>query len=311
MLANEYKPSKTIMLEPLTMPQMLENAANPAEAQTEKSSSRRSRAAGSEDTEQDIAMTDWDGTEYRRVSDLQQSLAQRALDGLELDGVGSLLDVGCGDGRITAEIASRIPDADIVGLDPSPRMISIAPARGRLSFQLGDVCTMTYDGRFDAVVSFNALHWVMDQRLALSRIAAALRPSGFALLVFVCAGERPGLEDVAMQIVRRPSWQEYFHGFEAPFVHPEIGAWTQIAESCGLNEVDTTVDDLEWDFGSRERFQRWVSVGFGAWTDHLPVGVGEAFVSEVVDGYEKVTGSAGVFRFLQLRAQLSREGATP
>jgi trans-aconitate 2-methyltransferase len=121
-------------------------------------------------------MTDWDGTEYRRVSDLQQWLADRALDGLDLDRVRSLLDVGCGDGRITAEIARRIPEADVVGLDPSPRRISVAPASGRLSFELGDVRTMTYEDQFDAVVSFNALHWVLDQRLALSRIAAALRP---------------------------------------------------------------------------------------------------------------------------------------
>ena len=101
-------------------------------------------------------MADWDGTEYRKVSDLQQWLAYRALDGLNLDGVGSLLDVGCGDGRITAEIARRIVAADVVGLDPSPRMISIAPAGGNLTFELGDVCSMTYQSRFDAVVSFNA-----------------------------------------------------------------------------------------------------------------------------------------------------------
>jgi len=299
------------MLEPLTTPQMLENTANPAEAHTENSSSRRSRPAWLKDTEQDIAMTDWDGTEYRRVSDLQQWLAGRALEGLKVDGVGSLLDVGCGDGRITAEIADRIPDADVLGLDPSPRMISIAPAFGRLSFELGDVRTMTYVRRFDAVVSFNALHWVLDQRLALSRIAAALRPSGWALLVFVCDGARPSLESVAMQVVRGAAWQPHFDGFEAPFIHPQVEAWTQLAESSGLHVVATTVDDLEWDFGSRERFQRWSSPGFGAWTDHLAAGVRQAFVGDVVDAYEKVIGSSGVFRFMQLRARLNRSGMNP
>jgi trans-aconitate 2-methyltransferase len=299
------------MLEPLMTPQMLENTANPAEAHTENSSSRRSRPDWLEDTEQDIAMTDWDGTEYRRVSDVQQWLARHALEGLKLDGVGSVLDVGCGDGRITAEIARRVPDADVVGLDPSPRMISIAPVGGRLRFELGDVRTMTYSRQFDAVVSFNALHWVLDQRLALSRIAAALRPSGWALLVFVCDGERPSLESVAMQVVRSAAWQPYFDGFEAPFIHPEIKAWTQIAESCGLQVVESTVDDLEWDFGSRERFQRWSSAGFGVWTDHLPAGVEQAFLGDVVDAYEKVIGSAGVFRFMQLRARLSRSETNP
>ena len=256
-------------------------------------------------------MTDWDGTEYRQVSDLQQWLARHALEGLKLDGVGSVLDVGCGDGRHTAERARRVPDADVLCLVPSPRLISIGPAGGRLSFELGDVRTMTYSRQFDAVVSFNALHWVLDQRLALSRIAAALRPSGQALLVFVCDGQRPSLESVAMQVVRSASWQPYFDGFEAPFIHPEIEAWIQIAKSCGLQVVDSRVDDLEWDFGSRERFQRWSSAGFGVWTDHLPAGVEQAFLGDVVDAYEKVIGSAGIFRFMQLRARLSRSETNP
>ncbi len=249
-------------------------------------------------------MADWDGSEYRRVSDLQQWVADRALDGLDFDGVHSLLDIGCGDGRITAEIARRIPDADVIGLDPSPRMISIAPAAGKLRFELGDVRTMTYLDQFDAVVSINALHWVVDQRLALSRIAAALRPSGWAFLIFVCAGERPSLESVAMQVLRSSAWQRYFSDFEAPFVHPDVDAWTDTAKSCGLRVMEATVDDLQWDFESRDRFSRWCAVGFGAWTDALPAGARNAFVRDVVDAYEEATGSASVFRFLQLRARL-------
>jgi trans-aconitate 2-methyltransferase len=249
-------------------------------------------------------MADWDGSEYRKVSDLQQWLADRALDGLNLDGVRSLLDIGCGDGRITAEIARRIAAATVVGLDPSPRMISIAPAGGNLTFELGEVCSMTYQSTFDAVVSFNALHWVLDQRLALSRIAAALRPSGWAFLVFVCAGERPSLESVAMKVVRGTAWQRYFEDFDAPFIHPDVGVWTETAESAGLRVVETTVDDLEWDFESRDRFGRWCAVGFGAWTDRLPPATADAFVSDVVDAYADATGSASVLRFLQLRARL-------
>src|SRR5512133_848912 len=65
MLTKEYRPSKTIMLDPLTIPQRLENMANPAEAHTDNSSSRRPLAAWPEDTEQDIAISDWDGTECR------------------------------------------------------------------------------------------------------------------------------------------------------------------------------------------------------------------------------------------------------
>lgn len=249
-------------------------------------------------------MTDWDGVEYRKVNTLQQWLADRALSGLDLEGVVSLLDIGCGDGRITAEIAARIPEATVVGLDPSPHMISIAPAGGSLSFELGDVCSMTFSQRFDAVVSFNALHWVLDQRRALERIAAALHPTGWALLVFVCRGERPSLEDIAMRVAAAPRWVPYFTGFEAPFVHPDVMEWSELAASCGLTVTDCEARDVDWDFGSREEFMRWCAVGFGAWTDRLPEGAAAEFVADVTEAYEKVSGAAGMFRFMQLHTEL-------
>ncbi len=236
---------------------------------------------------------------------MQQWLADRALTGLELAGAGSVLDIGCGDGRITAEIAARAPQATVIGIDPSPRMISVAPSGDRLGFELGDACSMSYSQQFDLVVSFNALHWVLDQGRALERIAAALRSPGRALLVFVCAGPRPSLEAVAMQVAASPSWAEHFTDFAAPFVHPAVAQWCALAEASGLQVDATDVQDLSWDFGSRNAFMRWCTVGFGAWTDRLPAGATAGFVADVTDAYEQVTAAPGVFRFMQLRAELS------
>ncbi len=253
-------------------------------------------------------MPDWDGAQYRRVNTLQQWLAARALAGLELDGVQSLLDVGCGDGRITAAIAARLEamrPARVVGLDASPKMISIAPASDRLTFVIGDVCSMTFQDEFDAVVSFNALHWVLDQDAALTRIAAALRRRAGALLVFVCAGPRPSLEQVAMQTTKADRWARYFTHYQAPFVHPEVHAWTSTAAGCGLDVRHVDVEDLSWDFGSREAFTNWCTVGFGGWTERLPPEAGDDFVADVVAAYERAVGSAQVFRFMQLRADLT------
>ena len=249
-------------------------------------------------------MTDWDGAEYRRVNSLQQWLADRALIGLDLDGVSSLLDVGCGDGRVTAAIAARIPGARVIGIDPSPRMISIAPAAEGLTFEIGDVLGLTYENAFDAVVSFNALHWVQDQFGALTRIAAALKKPGRALLVFVCAGDRPSLERIAMETTTASRWRSYFTDYQAPFVHPEVNDWKAIAVECGFAVTGTKIDDLSWDFGSRDAFTRWCTVGFGGWTEWLPAEAANDFVADVVSAYEEATGSAQIFRFRQLRARL-------
>ena len=217
-----------------------------------------------------------------------------------------LLDVGCGDGRITESLVDRIPDGRGVGIDPSPRMVDVAPASERLTFEVGSAETMSFRDEFDLVVSFNALHWVQDQTAGLAAIAAALHTGGRATLVFVCDGPRPSLEDVAMTVTASPRWVDRFVRFAAPFVHPDPQQWQRDAESAGLIVDSLRVDDLEWDFGSREAFAAWCAVGFGGWTGHLPSEEADRFVSDVVDAYAAATHSDHVFRFRQLVANLTR-----
>ncbi len=251
-------------------------------------------------------MTGWDGEDYRRVNTLQQWLATRALDDVDLDGVRSLLDVGCGDGRVTEQLAARVPDSHCVGLDPSPGMVAVAPSRPGLAFEVGDVVAMTFVDEFDLVVSFNALHWMARQPAALRAIATALHRPGRALLVFVCAGPRPSLEDVAMTVARSPRWATSFDGFVAPYVHPEPAVWRSDVESAGMRVDAVRVDDLAWDFGSREAFTAWCTVGFGGWTSRLRDAEVPEFMAQVVDAYAAATGSHQTLRFMQLVGATSR-----
>ncbi len=64
-------------------------------------------------------MTEWDATDYARISGLQQVMAEEALALLDLDGVERILDIGCGNGKITAEIAARVPQGVVIGVDSS------------------------------------------------------------------------------------------------------------------------------------------------------------------------------------------------
>src|SRR5262245_31320966 len=147
-------------------------------------------------------MTEWHASDYHRQSNLQQAMAQEQLGRLTLDGGEQILDVGCGDGKITAEIAKRVPRGSVLGIDPSREMIAFAssrfgpPAQANLRFEVADARRLPYRDEFDLVVSFNALHWVPEQGTALSSIRAALKPGGRALLRLVPSGRRESLEDV-------------------------------------------------------------------------------------------------------------------
>ncbi|GHJ47085.1 SAM-dependent methyltransferase [Catellatospora sp. TT07R-123] len=253
-------------------------------------------------------MADWDGAGYVRVSGLQRAMATASLDALTVAGDERVLDVGCGDGYVTRQIAARVPAGSVVGVDASPRMIDTARAADdrakNVSFQVGDVTTMAFGPDFDLVVSFNALHWVPDQQAAFRNIAAALDPYGRVLVQFVCHGPRPSVERVTMEVCRDPRWAPAFAGFAPPYVHIDPDDLAGIAGSAGLDVTGQSVADREWDFGSREQFAQWCAVGFTDWTSRLPAADGPVFIDAVVDRYQAVVGRPGLFRFLQLRAEL-------
>ena len=150
-----------------------------------------------------------------------------------------VLDVGCGDGYLTRAVAAKVPGGCAVGVDASPRMIETAHGGGAATdsgpwFVVADARRLPFAEFFDAVLSFNALHWVPEQRQALGQIATVLRPGGRALIQVVCAGPRTSIEATAMTVCQSPRWARWFDGFSAPYVHVVPAAYGELAASAGL-----------------------------------------------------------------------------
>jgi trans-aconitate 2-methyltransferase len=256
-------------------------------------------------------VTDWSGEDYARHSSLQRAMIEDAKASLVLADGDRVLDVGCGDGYLTHEMAAMTPAGCAVGVDLSRRMISTARAAGIPAasgpwFVAADARLLPFGAHFDVVVSFNALHWVPEQRQALLQIASVLKPGGRALIQVVCAGERPSLEAVAMRACQNPRWASLFDGFAAPFIHVAPDGYAELAASAGLTLMTLTVIDRQWDHGSRNAFAQWCTVGCTAWTDRLPAADRGRFIEELVAAYEPVAGRAGLFRFTQMRAEFNR-----
>ncbi|MGW9568276.1 class I SAM-dependent methyltransferase [Prescottella equi] len=250
-------------------------------------------------------MPDWDGEQYAQTSDLQRAMATRAVAGLDLEPDDRLLDVGCGDGFVTRLLAERLPEGRAVGVDASPRMIAKADtASSNVQFVLADARDLPFRAEFDVVVSFNALHWVVEQQRALGSIAAAARPDARVLIQVVCAGDRPSLETVAMEVAGSPRWVDRFAGFAPPFVHVDPDGYPDLAAAAGLRVTDLSVQDVTWDFGTHDAFAAWCSNGADAWTGRLAPEDRPHFLDDWVRAYEEVSGRAGLFRFTQMRADL-------
>ena len=261
-------------------------------------------------------MTEWKASEYARISALQQSMAEEVLGLLDLKGDERVLDIGCGNGRNTSEIAARLPQGSVVGVDFSSNMVDFASSQyaashPNLNFQVADARHLPFGPEFDLVVSFNALHWVPEQELALRSIHAALKPEAQAKLRMVFRGERMSLEDVLQQISHSERWHRYFTSSSDPYLHLTPEEYAALAGKNGFEVRSLHTSDKAWDFNSRGAFAAFGSVTFVEWTQHVPEAEKTEFINDVLDRYVKVAATApgeeNFFRFYQMDISLSRK----
>jgi trans-aconitate 2-methyltransferase len=266
-----------------------------------------------------MAMAEWNAPEYSRINSLQEWMADEQLKHVQLTGSERVLDVGCGDGKVTAKIAARLPQGSIVGVDPSHSMIAYAtehhgpPHAANARFEVGDARLLGFTAEFDLVVSFNALHWVLDQQAALSSIRAALKPGGRALLRMVSKGDRQSIEAVVDETRGEAPWSSCFGGFRAPFVHFTPDEYRALATKCGLAVENIKVEDRAWDFQTRDAFTAWSRAGFIAWLSRVPEKDWPSFLDDILDRYYAVAENARdehVFKFYQMQAVLSRDNTS-
>jgi trans-aconitate 2-methyltransferase len=124
---------------------------------------------------------EWDASVYDRISDIQADWALDVIGRLELEGGETVLDAGCGSGRVTKILLERLPDGRVIGVDASPKMIDAArealPA-DRTELIVSDLLDLDLTEAVDVVFSNATLHWILDHRRLFERLYAALRPGG-------------------------------------------------------------------------------------------------------------------------------------
>ena len=220
------------------------------------------------------------------------------------------MDIGCGNGKVTAEIASRVPAGTVLGVDSSADMIASArrqfgpEVRPNLRFEVADARHLPFRREFDLVVSFNALHWVPEQEQALRSIRSVLSSHGTAQLRLVPAGQRKSLENVIEETRLSSRWARYYHGFSDPYLHLTPEQYQASAEKNGFHIERVHTEAKAWDFESRAAFVAFGSVTFVEWTQFLPEPERLTFVNDVLDRYTSVAadrvGEENTFKFYQM-----------
>ena len=135
---------------------------------------------------------DWDARTYDRVADPMTRWGLDVLERLPLDGDERVMDAGCGTGRVTEQLAARLPNGHVIALDGSPAMVEAARARlarfgDRIDYVVADLGRpLPVDDPVDAVLSSSTFHWVIDHARLFGHTFEALRPGGS--LVARCGG---------------------------------------------------------------------------------------------------------------------------
>jgi trans-aconitate 2-methyltransferase len=156
----------------------------------------------------------------------------------------------------------------VLGVDSSADMIAFASHnfgpvyRPNLRFEIADARRLTFQGEFDLVVSFNALHWIPEQGEALRSIRSALKSDGVAQIRLVPAGQRKSLENVVEETRLSSRWIRYFGKFHYPYLHLTPEEYAALAERCGLHVGRIHTAAKTWDFRSRLAFVAFGSVTF-------------------------------------------------
>jgi SAM-dependent methyltransferase len=253
-------------------------------------------------------MSDWDAARYHRVSDPQLAWGRTVAARLAPSAGERVLDIGCGTGRLTAEIAAA-PGIFVVGLDRSAAMLEQAAAPhaqeraqpghtrsangsqmpGGDSFRAaayvwGDGAELPFAGVFDAVFSAATFHWIADHQILFHSIYGALKPGGRLVAQCGGAGNLERLGGRARSLMREPRYSPYFASWTDPWYFENVADTESRLDRAGFTAIDVSLVAAPVTFADRDTFAEFIGcVCVRHHLDRLPAAEREPFVDRLCD----------------------------
>ena len=186
---------------------------------------------------------------YKNVSEVQRGLAVACFDEVQITAGSKVLDLGCGDGKITATMAEKFPLSKITGLDISSELIQLASQTYQLpnlEFICQDLRQLNVVGEFDYLFSFFALHWIENPEKLISYEKALRALKQGRKFYFIIPLESPSLLKARNEAIKLVS---AFNGYEIPFVESNASVYFDIFTKlkAQLNIQETRLDETQYD----------------------------------------------------------------
>jgi trans-aconitate methyltransferase len=233
----------------------------------------------------------WNAADYAANSIVQQSWARELIAKLKLRGDERILDVGCGDGKVTAELARAVPRGAVTGVDASGEMIGFArktfpPARiSNLKFQITDAREISFKTKFDLFFSNAALHWVDDHQAVLRGAASVLKPGG--RLVVSCGG-KGNAHDVFLALrpeMRLKRWCDFFRKMPMPYFFYAPADYEKWLPKSGFKINALKLAPKDAAYPGTEDFATWLRTTWLPFVQRVPENLREEFIAAVTRRY--------------------------
>ena len=238
-----------------------------------------------------MTTVNWNAEDYERNSQAQQRWARELLAQLALQGSEDILDLGCGDGKVTAEIARLVAGGSVVGVDSYTQMIALAKGKypiathPNLSFQEMDASDLSFTNRFDVVFSNAVLHWVKDHKPVLEGLFKSLRVGGQIVLRMGGKGDAQGIIAVMDDLKQSKRWSRYFADFSFPYTFLGTEEYQSLLNEVGLTAKRVELIPKDMTHAGESGLAGWIRTTWLPYTSRIPHGMRDEFIQEVCANY--------------------------
>jgi len=238
-----------------------------------------------------MARYEWDPADYSAHSQAQSQWAGDVIAKLELKGTESVLGIGCGDGKVTALLASRLPSGEVIGIDSSAGMVNCAretfpeTAYPNISFLCMDAMDIRFSERFDLVFSSAALHWAQNHPGMLGRVRQSLKNGGKIFFQMGGRGNAKAVFDLADALIHSSEWREFFPGFRSPYTFLSAEGYQVLLRDAGFLPIRIELIQKDMTQEGKDGLCGWIRSTWLPYTEQIPRYLKDRFISDIAESY--------------------------
>ncbi len=241
---------------------------------------------------------EWNAENYHQNSSVQLEASKKILSEISFRGDESILDIGCGDGKITAIISTHIPRGKVLGIDLSPEMLLFANKKFKTSkyknilFKLLDATKIRFEKEFDIVFSSFVLHWVINFNLFIKKIHKSLKDNG-KIVFTIPLGISSPLELATKEAIKSSTWAEFFTDYVNTWSTLNASQYEKAIISAGFKLISCEIISHKKIFDSRKSFENYV-IQWYPYINYIDDELKEGFFRDVIDRYLEIEPSCSL-----------------